>query len=220
MVILPHLNRGSQDKNIKGINEFLSSFLKGRGLQLHCKRLTLQLIGADNLKSYASGSWSKGADSKVLMRFIPWLMEKLQLDVKSGRPWKYLYGGCMAIQATMDSLYSAGVFLSPDVAVQAGENGYLFLQAYAKMAEHAAEAQRNLCFNMVPKLHYLHHVCHELLVCPASQSVGACYAATPQCEDFIGRVARLSRRVKASHVHSRVLRRYRAALADQLGFLQ
>ena len=71
VVILPHLNRGFQDKNIKGINEFLSSFLKERGLQLHCKRLNLQLIGADNLKSYASGSWSKGADSNVLMRFIP-----------------------------------------------------------------------------------------------------------------------------------------------------
>ena len=221
VVILPHLNRGSQDRNIKGMNEFLSCFLKECRLQLHCKRLTLQLIGADNLKSYASGSWSKGADSNVLMRFIPWLMEKLQLDVKSGRPWKYLYGGCMAIQATMDSLCSAGVFLSPDVAIQAGENGYLFLQAYAKMAEYAAEAQRNLCFNMVPKLHYLHHVCHELLgAARYARPLNPLVHATPQCEDFIGRVARLSRRVKASHVHSRVLRRYRAALAEQLGFLQ
>ena len=117
-------------------------------------------------------------------------MEKLQLDAKSGRPWKYLYGRCVAIQATMDSVYSAGVFLSPDVAIQAGENGYLFLQAYTKIAEYAVEAQRNLCFNMVPRLQTtlcLPRVVGDSSLCPASQSFGACYTPIRRFHRACGR---------------------------------
>ena len=43
---------------------------------------------------------------------------------------------------------------------------------------------------------------------------------TSMCEDFIGHIARLSRRVSPRTVHSRVLRRYQAAVAQHMGLLK
>ena len=216
------MQESSQEKNMQALNRLLKVFLKEQRLQLHCRTLTLNSIGADALKSFACGTWNKGQDSVTLMRFMPWLLRRLGLDVQQGRPWKYLYAGSLGVQRTMGILYSEGVFLGREQALKAAEGGYTFLNAYTKLVEHSMQFERHMLFNLVPKLHYLAHVMLELVqsvnMNGSVRPLNPLAHSTAQCEDFIGRIARISRRVKPSYAHSRVIRGYRA-LTDKLGFL-
>ena len=127
----------------------------------------------------------------------------------------------------MRILYSEGAFMPKSSAKQASEAGYRFLLCYSSLVRWSIGAKR-LLFNLVPKLHYLHHIWEDLRRASEDSDtkdsdtslvynpVGNC---TAQCEDFIGHVARLSRRVSPKVPHSRVLRRYMALLADKLGLL-
>ena len=219
----PACNETSQEKNMKIMNVMLKQFLREHKLQLHCKQLSLERIGAESLKSFASGGWSKGQDSVVLMKFLPWLLQHLKLD-EDEKPWKYICGACRGMETAMSIFYSEPVFMDQTRATTAADHGYIFLAAYSKLAAYASQHEKHLLYNLVPKLHYLHHVLHEILeTCgrPGSpKPYNPLVHSTAQCEDFIGRVARLSRKVKASHVHTRFLRRYRAGLAERLGFLE
>ena len=208
---------------MKIMNVMLKQFLREHKLQLHCKHLSLERIGAESLKSFASGGWSKGQDSVVLMKFLPWLLRHLKLD-ENEKPWSYIYGGCHGMETAMSIFYAEPVFMDQAQATRAASHGYIFLAAYSKLAEYSSQHAKNLLYNLVPKLHYLHHILYEILdTCAAPGSpkpYNPLVHSSAQCEDFIGRVARLSRKVKASHLYSRLLRRYRGALAERLGFLE
>ena len=102
------------------LNVSLARFLEGRRLQLHCRSLTMSLIGPDSLKQFASGSWSKGQDSVVLMEFLPWVLEDLGFDYKGAVPWKYIRSSSCSVGDMMRILYADGVFLQPSRATQAG----------------------------------------------------------------------------------------------------
>ena len=222
-LMLGLFGEGSQDRNLAALNNALARFLKSRKLQLHCRSLTLSLIGADSLQKYPSGGWSKAQDGVVLMDFIPWLLEDLQVDFRCNEPWRFMHAGCSAVGEMMRILYAEGVFLEPLKAQEAGLLGYNFLTSYMLLAQHGVRSGR-LVYNLTPKLHYLHHVVEDLcrtgrvepdIVRPMNPVVHS----TAQCEDFIGRIARISRRVKSEKAHERLLRRYKAALAHHFGLL-
>ena len=126
------------------------------------------------------------------------------------------------MENAMRILYSEGAFMPKSSAMETSESGYRFLLCYSALVRWSME-QKKLLFNLVPKLHYLHHIMADLRSAAENPSVTLVYNpvgnCTSQCEDFIGHIARLSRRVSPRAPHSRVLRRYTAALADKLGLL-
>ena len=221
-MVLPFMGQGSQDRNLEELNCVLARFLKQSRLVLHCRQLSLALLGADSLKKAPVGGWSKGHDSVVMMLFIPFLLEAISLDVETAKPWTYVYAGTCAMNRCMAILHREPVWMDPSRAMEAGQNGYCFLQAYSKLARYALDAEGRLLFNLVPKLHYWHHVVEVLVSTSTSghRPLNPLTHSTFQCEDFIGRISRISRRVKPTHVHRNVLRRYAAALSDKLGFLE
>ena len=209
---------------MQALNGQLATFLKESKLQLHCRRRTVKLIGADSPKSFSSGGWSKAQDSVIIMEFIPWVMERLPLDLQDD-PWRFIHVGSRAVTRSMRILYSEPLFMNRESAARAAEEGYVFLSAYARLVEFGITVSSRLVFNLVPKLHYYHHVVNDLLTIstsgdPLQLPLNPLCFATPQDEDFISRVARITRKVKSEHTHSRVLRRYKAALAEKMGFLQ
>ena len=222
-LLLPCFGKSSQDANLASMNSKLKEFLQITKQRLHCQKLTLGLIGADTPKVFASGGWSKGADSTTLMSFTEWLVQNIGVDFKTERPYKYLYAGTSAIHSFMRLLYSEGSFLPGTVGIEAAAHGRQFLLCYSKLAEFGLERQL-MIYNLVPKLHYLDHVCHDLMTGGGVRKLAwvsnPLANSTAQCEDFIGHLARLSRRVSPKQIYSRVLRRYLAAIADHLGLLR
>ena len=146
VLALRECGESSQDKNMKVMNSWLKEFLRESRLHLHCKQLSLTLIGADSPKAFASGSWSKGQDSVVFMKFLPWLLDRLQVE-EAGKPWKYIYGACRGLEAAMKIFHAEPVFMDRDRAKLAADNGYVFLAGYGKLAEYCAKNEK-ICFTI------------------------------------------------------------------------
>ena len=220
-LLLPFCGGNSNEECMTAMNSRLLEFRREKKITLHLHKLTLNLIGASTPSVFACGGWSKGHDSVVLMQFVEWLTEKLPVS-STEKPWKYMSQGCKSIQACMRGLYSEGVFMPRGSALEASEARNLFLLCYRKLAEYAIE-QRLLLYNLTPKSHYLHHVLVDMANAAKKEDVSYVFNplcnCTSQCEDFIGNISRLSRRVSPKLPHSRVLRRYQAALADRMGLL-
>ena len=219
-LMLPLLAGSSNEENMNAMNRKLKAFVKENRLTFHAAKLTLDLIGAGTPNSYACGSWNKGQDSVVLMQFLPWLLD--QLSAKD-RPYKYISEGAKAIGKCLHTLYEEEAFMPLSAAREAAESGFRFLLCYAKLVEYSMQHAR-LLYNLTPKIHYFHHVVWCLRAAARDkQGLQRVYNpvcnSTSQCEDFIGNIARLSRRVSPKLPHSRVLRRYQAALADKMGLL-
>ena len=223
VLILPQLGETSAEKNMDAMNRVLAEFLKQQHVLLHCRFLSLKLIGADSLQKYPVGGWTKGQDSVILMKFIPYLMETIASEVIQDKPFRYIYAGTRAMNQCMQLLYAEGVWMRPAVALEAARNGYNFLNAYSKLVTFTLEEGKRMMYNLVPKLHYWHHIVDELWrisqIPNGPRPLNPVVHSTSQDEDFIGRISRLSRRVKPTHVHRNVIRRYKAALASKLGLL-
>ncbi|CAE7509436.1 unnamed protein product, partial [Symbiodinium necroappetens] len=220
-LLLPFCGGTSMDQNMQLMNQKLRQYLRETKTTLHAQRLTLDLIGAKTPNAYASGSWSKGSDSVVFMKFLLWLVENLPVP-HTEKPWKYLRQGAASIGVCMRTLYEESIFMEKSTALQCAEDGYMFLCCYSHLVNHSVHHKR-LLFNLVPKLHYWHHVVAELRNSALDDKTSLVFNpttnCTSMCEDYIGQIARLSRRVSARTVHSRVLRRYQAAVAQHMGLL-
>ena len=105
-------------------------------------------------------------------------------------------------------LYHEGLFISSGTAGRLAREGLCFLRLYAELAmlSYQRSAKR---FPLVPKGHYMHHQCLDLL----RQSQKSQWCVSPllfacQCqEDYVGRPSRLSRRVNPRTTSLRVLQR-------------
>ena len=222
VLMLAEFQGSNNDERMASLNVSLKAFLKDNKLYLHCHRLSMDLIGAGNNKTYATGGWNKGQDSVILAKFIPWaIREALPVDANE-RPWKYIVQACEALGDFMRTLYAEAVFMDKTAANHAAGRGFHFLLCYSKLVEWSME-QNRLLYNLTPKLHYYHHVVMELFTMSQNAALERVFNplcnSTAQCEDFIGHISRLSRRVSAKQPHTRTLRRYQAALSDRLGLL-
>ncbi|CAE7198039.1 unnamed protein product [Symbiodinium sp. CCMP2592] len=220
VLLLQYFEGNNNDERMLAMNAHVQVYLKQTRQRLHCQKLTLETIGAKSKSTFATGTWNKGEDSVVLMNFLPWVMEILPTVNRSEKPWRYIDVGARAARQSMHSLYEAEAFMAKDVARLAADSGFTFLLTYGKLVEWAAQANI-LLYNLIPKLHYYHHCLIEMdRACDDPELevlLNPVINSTAQCEDLVGQIARLSRRVSPRLPHSRVLRRYQAALAVKFG---
>ena len=156
---------------------------------------------------------TKASDTILVLKWLqcylcyPWqrtpvLDIMLNATVAINEFYSYLYR--LANRDGMD-----GPFLYPHESGRASALLGIFLDAYSQLSTWA-HAQGILVYNVKPKLHYLAHIRLELH--EASQSchptMNVILWATPADEDFIGKIARTSRKTHAVTTPLSTLRRY------------
>lgn len=214
--ILTNLYEGSSvPENLETMNADLKQFLKETKKHIHFKKLSRDMLGFASTSVYPSGHWSKGMDTPIMIQFVGWLLNKFDA---TSRVDLLLKAGCDAIDDCMTTMLSASLWMTPLEAQSVGLGAVKFLRVYGKMALHFWNEGCCL-FNMVLKLHMFHHL--GLNVLDAVNS-GAQHITNPliystfQDEDFIGRVARLSRRVNPRLQSLRTIQRYLVSTRHEL----
>ena len=111
----------------------------------------------------------------------------------------------------LSAVYAKGFWLRSEDGKRLGEWLKRFLGCYARCAHlcMTGHAKHQLRFTMIPKVHFLDHIGTRMV----KDSAKAMWIINPVAEsvqmqeDYIGRPARLSRRVNPRLVHQRVLDR-------------
>lgn len=113
------------------------------------------------------------------------------------------------MNAAFSYLYKCGYWVPSDQGALVGKLLLSFLQCYSRCAGESYRAGQ-VRFPVMPKLHMVHHcACRLLQQAARSPWVQSPLATSVQMEeDFIGKPARLSRRVAGgSLIHVRVMER-------------
>lgn len=152
----------------------------------------------------------KGSDSIHLLGWLRWYAN-LQLHAYPGSTvLQKIAEGCthgLAFQC----MHRHGFFCRPQCAAVISESCKKFCHAYAEMAA-IAFSQGRTFYAMVPKAHAFCHVYHALDLGMAAGHHALCNPAVFDCsmaEDFVGKIARQSRRVSYRHVVENTLLAYR-----------
>ncbi|CAE7828803.1 MRL1 [Symbiodinium sp. CCMP2592] len=187
VLLLPYFEGTNNDDRILSLNAHLQVYLKETRQRLHCGKLTLENIGAKTKTIFATGSWNKGEDSVVLMKFLPWAMDIMDTVNAMEKPWRYIDVGARAAGQCMRTLYSAEAFMPKKDAQLAADSGFTFLQAYSKLVEWSMQ-HNLLLYNLIPKLHFFHHCLVDLMNACAQENLSCVLNpivnSTPQCEDM------------------------------------
>ena len=218
---------GGVKRNLTALNEILARFVKKCKIHLHCGYLTEDNLGYAGTREYPEGHWSKNQDTAILMRFIVVLLQQDEFKdtVQQDAILSETLLAAVAMGKVMRRLLESDYFMSSSDCEFILQNGHTFLLSYQRLA--AMSYQNELClFKLKPKIHYLNHIFltikNEWLL--SETAVNPCAEATFMSEDFVGQVARISRRVDARAVAIKTLQRYdvwvRTAMdADQLSML-
>ena len=114
-------------------------------------------------------------------------------------------------------LYSEGFWIPKGRAERLGNLIYKFLQCYQDCCAQCLKTCQNR-FSLTPKTHMIAHTAKQLLheASLADWVINPIATGNQIQEDFIGRGARLSRRVHMSKVHTRTLERSLLAVFQTL----
>lgn len=152
----------------------------------------------------------KGADSIVLLRWLAWF-SSLQLRSHPASVALQKIREAATSGLLMQGMHRHGIFLRPHCREQIARHIRKFLFAYAELA-HLCFLQRRTLYAMVPKAHALAHIQHQLELSKHARHSVACNPALYDCsmaEDFIGKVARQSRRVSYRNIEENTILAYK-----------
>ena len=178
----------------------------------HIQKITKECLNWISTKSFPTGAWHKGELTTVLMGFLEFTL------TDSGRTFpdtlkpllQIVKEGTVAINQSVHAMYLAELWLTVEEGREISGLGLRFLRRFEEAAEKAKAQNMNL-FSFAPKLHCLHKI---YLRVHSASAAGIRYlnplaVSCQQCEDFIGRPSRLSRRVAGgSMACTRVCDRY------------
>ena len=204
----------SIDSKIQTITLAFDAWRRKSRMTLHYGRVEKETFGLETgLRVCPSGGWSKFSDTRVLLSFLEAFLTA-RTDYVPNDLTEEMLRGIKSVNESFRILYRSGFWLTAREASDAGRMGMAFLRSYALLADATLKAQRNR-YPLVPKLHYCHHAWRSLVISaevnrwpwipnPLGTSVQL-------DEDFIGRVARWSRRVGEQLVMKRTVQRYLVA---------
>lgn len=163
-------------------------------------------------------NWFKGSDTTSLLYFLQHRIgDTLDSLDNDARPFFVDMCECIgSANCFMRCLYHSALFLTPDEREYLLETGHKAIQCFHKLAARS--------FNMgytrwkyMPKFHMLGEILYTLEVERRKNlpSMSPLVYTTQQDEDFVGKVAAMSRAVSIRTVHARTLSRYLIALATR-----
>ena len=109
------------------------------------------------------------------------------------------------INQSIEELYSADLWLQQPVAQRIGQRGLRFVELYGQLAQMAFDEGLAL-WVLMPKSHVVHHTFLDLAEAQ-EWTISPLAYAVQMSEDFVGKKARLARRVGANQAIRRVLER-------------
>ena len=186
-------------------------------MQLHVN--TLRSFTKKKLHFGAGGTFPwlgcKGGDTVVLLKWIRLLTQQFRLRGVAQENTKVLNFAEEAAAgglAWTQGIFGHGVFLQPSCALHLRKSLQQFLRGYVSLAQYCIQRKMPL-FGLVPKLHALAHFRRDLdtaLLRGDSLVFNAAVFDNSMAEDFIGRVARQSRRIgfKSKLFERHLLQRY------------
>ena len=185
----------------------------------HLKAFTREMLHYGTKNDFPFGGW-KGADTMLLLRWMVRLIRygayngvpRPQVPLATTHPGKRelleaMLDGACSLVLFFQIINKAGLWLSQEQATKIMTSVETFVTCYTFLASqmHAAAQAR---FHMEPSLHLLHHMGFRL-----QQQQHATRILNPAAwlaeagEDFIGKAARVSRRVSARLTGQRTMQR-------------
>ena len=213
------LKQRSIDASLNLLNAELGVFLQTHKTErIHFRKLTLDLLGYTSSKDYPSGHWSKNMDSATMMKFCLFILNKPEnADMVHTDPLlQEIQKACEHSNTFMRRLFTCGMWLTFEEADDAICSGHGFLIAYSKLAKETYKLGRCL-YALKPKLHMLNHIVYSLWAQRRGSSQDRSAIRNPiaestfMCEDFVGQIARLSRKVSPKLVGEKTIFRYLVA---------
>ncbi|CAE7662955.1 unnamed protein product [Symbiodinium sp. CCMP2592] len=201
----------SVEKNISELNASLQVFLKKSKQKLACGRVTEDLLGYSSTREYPEGKWSKNMDTAVFTKFVIWLVERPEFAAKLAADdiLKMILATAKAIGVVISTALRAEYYMASADCQEVIRNGHAVLTGYGQLVV-TCYSGRLCLFKLRPKVHYLNHIFLRVWEewRAAGFAVNPLAEATFMSEDFVGRTARLSRRVSTRAVAIKTLQRY------------
>ena len=173
------------------------------------QRLTKECISWVSSKQFPVGTWHKGELSTVLMKFLEAVLPA-DRDYRQEPLLTLVAQGTFAINEAIRIMYRADLWLTPEESSRMSGYGLRFLRRFSDLGRQGQVRGMNL-FLMQPKIHVLQKIYLKLHFAAKNNifQLNPLSVSVQQCEDFIGRPSRLSRRVNSGNVaNQRVLDRY------------
>lgn len=205
------------------LNSKLAEYMRNnKGERCHFgKRITLELLGYSSSRSYPSGRWSKGADTAFMCKYVEHLVSEIIKEGGDGSADEIILAirdACCALGQYMRLLFSASFWFTPTEAWESVVSGCEFARLFIRLA--VLSTRKKLClYKVKPKLHmYMHILLFSFTQFQVDRHavVNPLAYSTFQCEDFVGRVAKTSRRVSAKDHGNKILHRYLVAMKSAL----
>lgn len=155
----------------------------------------------------------KGSDTIILLKWLQFFTQFLlrhETDQEHSNTERIILDGVQAGLKWSQSMHRHSVWLPPACAKQLLASAHAFCASYARLADISLRSKLTL-FSMVPKIHSMLHFIADLRDALEQRSPYIANPATFDCsmnEDFIGRIARQSRRISIRNAERSVLQAY------------
>ena len=195
------------------INEQLRVYLQSSKDRIHFSKLTFDLLGYESSKTFPVGHWSKNLDTATMMKFVEHVAKE-HVPIYDDEILRCIAEASEAVGTFMRILLSSDFFLEQQQASEAISCGHSFLVKYATLAR-LCQRDKLCLFALKPKLHMLAHLVLRMLEqyrIDKFAVINCVSESTFMAEDFIGKVARLSRRVSPKLQGLKLIYRYLIAI--------
>ena len=188
-------------------NRFLSwcSAMKVRPM---VKGFTKDKLSWLSTKHFPTGHWVKGGVTTNVMRWLEVECKRIKPLLREDRLFHVTAAAAEAMNFFLSGLYKHNLWIPPAEGTRLASYGRRFLQLYGEAVRLSFESKRAL-FSLQPNLHRIDHLVSDMED-QAAKNAYCCNPliwATQMDEDFVGRGARVSRRVSAQKVILRTLQR-------------
>ena len=216
LAMLAQLQHGSSiDDRFAALSDQYKQWCFQHKCRAHIQKLTKDCIAWQKTTLFPCGTWHKGELTTVLMRFLEHV---LTVERFPDEPLMELVRqGTVSINKSISRMYKSDLWLTRAECFEISGLGLRFLRRLSELTHQCFVQRRNL-FCYIPKVHVLQKIylrVHTAAIngTPQLNPLGL---SVQQCEDFIGRGSRLSRRVTAGRLASdRVMDRYLQACYAQ-----
>ena len=221
MAQLENGGQGNIDAKFAALSRRYTDWCCQNKYRAHVQKLSKDMIAWQKTSLYPCGTWHKGELTTVLMKFLE---HALTAQAFTDPLMDLVRDGTVSINRSISAMYKADLWLTKDECFEIAGHGFRFLRRLSELTHQCFLQNRNL-FCFTPKVHVLHKIYLKVHTAATSDlpHLNPLSLSVQQCEDFIGRPSRLSRRVAGgAKASERVQERYLQATYSewvQAGYL-
>ena len=206
--ILPH---GNVDGRFEFFSQEYLSWCKQFHKVKYVNKIDKRSVGGAGVRDEPYGSWNKAALTVTILEFIEYFcnMHKDQLLHAEDVRLRYVCAAVKALNVFMQTLYHNELWIESRKARELAALGTRFVKIYCYLASLSAERGQPY-FALKPKLHLFHEAAVWLDI-QSSKADFCLNCLSESCsldEDFVGRLAFISRSVSPRLVSQRSIERY------------